>query len=61
MSPLASLAVPSLKDVADQTVALYSALLDDRLTSEATTISGERLRSPDNDKEADPQTLERTR
>jgi len=34
MNPLATLAVPTLEDVADQTVSLYSALLDDRLESD---------------------------
>ena len=33
MSPLSTLAVPTLSDAADQTVSLYSALLDDRLGS----------------------------
>ncbi len=39
MSPLSTLAVPSLRDSADQTVSLYSALLDDRLSSRATGVT----------------------
>jgi glycosyltransferase involved in cell wall biosynthesis len=39
MSPLSTLAVPSLSHSADQTVSLYSALLDDRLGSHATSVA----------------------
>lgn len=39
MNPLATLAVPSLKDVADQKVSLYSELLDDRLSSRVGTAA----------------------
>jgi glycosyltransferase involved in cell wall biosynthesis len=37
MSPLSTLAVPTLTDAADQTVSLYSALLDNRLCGAAST------------------------
>jgi glycosyltransferase involved in cell wall biosynthesis len=53
---VATLAVPSLEDVADQTVSLYSALLDNRLKPDLTSASSEgRLISPEED--ADLQAL----
>lgn len=45
MSPLSTFAVPSLSDAADQTVSLYSALLDGRLGSHATAVSSDSLRA----------------
>ncbi|MGO8907173.1 MAG: glycosyltransferase family 4 protein [Solirubrobacteraceae bacterium] len=57
MSPLSTLAVPSLKHASDQTVALYSALLDDRLTRDLTTLAGARMRARENGKEAGPRAL----
>jgi glycosyltransferase involved in cell wall biosynthesis len=60
MSPLATLAVPSFKDVADKTVSLYSALLDDRLHSDGTTGTAARLPARSSDQE-DLRELEGTR
>ena len=60
MSPLATLAVPSLKDVANQTVSLYSALLDGRLHSDASTDTPAEPKARDAD-QRDSQALEGTR
>jgi len=61
MSPLATLAVPSLKDAADQTVSLYSALLDDRLGSHETNVTDASAKAEGYDREAAPRLLGPTR
>jgi glycosyltransferase involved in cell wall biosynthesis len=62
MSPLSTLAVPSLKDAADQTVSLYSALLDGRLGSDVPeTFTTSRLRLTGNGQPSDRRALGETR
>ncbi len=61
MSPLSTLAVPSLRDVADQTVSLYSALLDDRLNEDVSTVTADQVPARGNDQEAESRALEETR
>jgi hypothetical protein len=58
MSPLSTLAVPSLKDAAEQTVSLYSALLDGRLGSDvAETFTATRLQLTADGRLSDPRAL----
>jgi glycosyltransferase involved in cell wall biosynthesis len=57
MSPLSTLAVPSLKHAAEEMVALYSAVLDNRLTGDLGTTAGAGLTAADAEKPDDLRSL----
>ncbi len=61
MSPISTLAVPSLSDAADQTVSLYSALLDDRLESHDPAVASASLQANDDVAEEGPRAFGGTR